>query len=286
MACAMINLHVLSVSDSIFPTLVLESSVSNLSSLSTANRLRSHLFFIQNRHLLYSLALFPLSSYFGGFKIALTKLAVRCVAFSPQSQREKDKMDCKENESPKIVEFLEVAITSIIFLKGIYPPGVFERRRYMNLLVHRARHPQLHHYILNSVNALEPYIQQGLVERVAVIFFKDDRIPVERFMFKINVNLSCYDGEMMDMELRSFLVKLSLSEPFSKNAAVVSQCKKSDWRWEITGYFCSLPEAQIGAWISSNTHQWKQPSVITPIKSMNIEPLSVQLYLEHPPLKP
>ncbi|KAL7594770.1 hypothetical protein Lser_V15G29622 [Lactuca serriola] len=199
-------------------------------------------------------------------------------------------MDCKENESPEsretsrvVVEFLEVAITSIIFLKGIYPPGAFERRRYMNLLVHRARHPQLNRYILNSVNALEPYIQQGLVERIAVIFFKDDKIPVERFMFKINVNQSCYDGEMMDMEMRLFLVKLSLSEPFSKNAAVLSQSKKSDWRWEITGYFCSLPEAEVGSWISSNTHQWKQPPVITPIKSMNIQPLSVQLYLEHPP---
>ncbi|CAI9290534.1 unnamed protein product [Lactuca saligna] len=201
-------------------------------------------------------------------------------------------MDCKENECPEretsrvVAEFLEVAITSIIFLKGIYPPGAFERRRYMNLLVHRARHPQLHHYILNSVNALEPYIQQGLVERVAVIFFKDDKFPVERFMFKINVKQSCYDGEKMDMELRSFLVKLCLSEPFSKNAAVVSQCKQSDWRWEITGYFCSLPEAEADAWISSNTQQWKQPPVITPIKSMNIHPLSVQLYLEHPPNEP
>lgn len=102
-------------------------------------------------------------------------------------------------------------------------------------------------------------------------------------MFKINVNQSCYDGEMMDMEMRLFLVKLSLSEPFSKNAAVLSQSKKSDWRWEITGYFCSLPEAEVGAWISSNTYQWKQPPVITPIKSMNIQPLSLQLYLEHPP---
>ncbi|CAH1452184.1 unnamed protein product [Lactuca virosa] len=196
-------------------------------------------------------------------------------------------MDCKENGSPQretsrvVVEFLEVAITSIIFLKGIYPPGAFERRRYMNLLVHRARHPVLNRYIHDSINALEPYIQQGLVERVAVIFFKDDKIPVERFMFKINMNQSCYDGEMMEIDLRSFLMKLSLSlsEPFSNKNS-----KTCDWRWEITAYFCSLPE--VGVWISSNTQQWKQSPVITPIKSMNIQPLSVQLYLEHPSPEP
>lgn len=175
-----------------------------------------------------------------------------------------------------LVEFLEVAITSIVFLKGIYPPGAFERRRYMNLLVHRARHPQLKRYIHDSVNALVPYIQQGLVEKVAVIFFKDDKNPVERFMFKINnVSQSCYAMVDVELYLRSFLVKLSLSEPLSKKADVFR-----DWKWEITACFCSLPES--GMWISSNTQQWQQPPLITPIKSINTHPFSVQLYLEHP----
>ncbi|KAL4587655.1 hypothetical protein LXL04_000527 [Taraxacum kok-saghyz] len=167
-------------------------------------------------------------------------------------------------DSGELVEFLEIAITSIIFHKGIYPPGVFERRRFMNLLVHRARHPQLNRYIHDSVNALTPYIQQGLVERIAVIFFKDDRIPVERFIFKMNVNVNqrCEDGgENMMMDVRSFLMKLSLSEPLS---AVVSQ----DWKWEITGYFSSVPKSEDGVWISSNAQQWTQPPLITPIKSI------------------
>ncbi|PON74135.1 HORMA domain containing protein [Parasponia andersonii] len=72
----------------------------------------------------------------------------------------------KHNQSPQggtariLVELLEVAITSIVFLKGVYPSGAFERRRYMNLVVHRARHPQLRDYIHTAVRGLLPFIKK------------------------------------------------------------------------------------------------------------------------------
>ncbi|GJV68584.1 elongation factor 2 [Tanacetum coccineum] len=181
-----------------------------------------------------------------------------------------------------LVEFLEVAITEIIFLKGIYPSGAFERRRYMNLVVHTARHPQLHHYIQHSLNSLVPHIQQGLVERVAAIFFNRDKIPIEKFMFKINVNQS-YESMIEDadfeLSLRAFLAKLSQSEPLSKTIS-------KDWKWEIMSYFRSIPSTNEDAdmWVGTRTQQWQQPPLITPIKSMNIDPLSVQLLaVAYPP---
>ncbi|KAL2473210.1 DNA polymerase zeta proCES [Forsythia ovata] len=196
-------------------------------------------------------------------------------------------MDRKDNQTPQgesariLVEFLEIAITSIVFLKGIYPNGAFERRRYMNLVVHKARHPELNEYIHSSVNGLLPFIQKGLVERVAVIFFKDDKVPIERFVFKLNVNQS-YGAkvEQADLEfsLRSFLIKLPVSEPMTK----VLPCK---CRWEITAYFLSLPQTSTSKdsemWIPTDTKQWQQLPVITPIRSMSSEPLGLQLYLEH-----
>lgn len=61
-----------------------------------------------------------------------------------------------------------------------------------------------------------------------------------------------------------------------------------DCRWEITAYFRSLPDASTSKdaviWVPTDTKQWQQPPLITPIKSMRIEPLGVQLYLEHPTL--
>ncbi|XP_076901688.1 DNA polymerase zeta processivity subunit-like [Bidens hawaiensis] len=151
----------------------------------------------------------------------------------------------------------------------------------MNLVVHSARHPQLHRYIHDSLNALLPYIQQGMIERVAVIFFNNDKVPIEKFVFKVNVNQS--HGAMMeedaDLEssLRSFLIKLSQSESLSKTSS-------QDSRWEITAYFCSLPNKNGEGWIPTQALKWQQLPLITPIKSINADPLSIQLYLEHPSL--
>ena len=62
----------------------------------------------------------------------------------------------------------------------------------------------------------------------------------------------------------------------------------TDYRWEITAYFRSLPEASankdVEQWIPTDTRQWEQPPLLTPIKSMSSEPLCVQLYIEHPSL--
>ncbi|OVA02169.1 DNA-binding HORMA [Macleaya cordata] len=204
-------------------------------------------------------------------------------------------MDRRDHQSPQgggggdttriLVEFLEVAINTIVFLKGVYPSGAFERRRYMNVVVQRARHPQLKDYIHSSVKALQPFIQKGLVERVAVIFFNNESIPAERFVFKFIVNKfygSDVEAASLEFSLRSFLVKLLVSEPFTK-------VLPSDCRWEITAYFRTFPQEattskETHLWIPTDTKQWHQPPLITPIKSMSSEPLSVQLYLEHPSL--
>ncbi|XP_030448123.1 DNA polymerase zeta processivity subunit-like isoform X1 [Syzygium oleosum] len=200
-------------------------------------------------------------------------------------------MDRRDNQSPQgetariLVEFLEVAITSIVYLKRLYPSGAFERRRYLNLVVHRARHPQLRNYIQMSVSGLQPFIEKGLIERVAVVFFDMENVPLERFIFKLSVNQS-YGSKVEDADLefslRSFLIKLSVSQPLT------SALSQVDCRWEIVAYFQMLPQADMGStaalWIPTDTKQWQQPPLISPIKSMSSEPLNVQLYLEHPSL--
>ncbi|KAH1210914.1 DNA polymerase zeta processivity subunit [Glycine max] len=162
------------------------------------------------------------------------------------------------------------------------PQGAFERRRYMNVVVQTASHPQLRYYIHATVSGLLPFIQKGMVERVAVIFFNADNVPLEKFVFKLAMNQT-YSSEVeevdLEFSLRSFLIKLSNSESLSKGLP-------PDCWWEITGYFRSLPETgtskEADLWIPTDTKQWQQPPLITPIKSMSSEPLCLQLYLEHP----
>ncbi|XP_072989630.1 DNA polymerase zeta processivity subunit [Typha latifolia] len=193
----------------------------------------------------------------------------------------------RKNQTPQgetaqiLVEFLEVAITCIVFLKGFYPPGAFERRRYMNVVVQKARHPQLASYIHSATSGLLLFIQKGLVERVVVIFYNKEQVPVEKFVFKLTVNQSyssTVEENNLEFALRAFLVKLTVAEPRTKPLPDGSN-------WEITAYFHSLPansDKEAELWIPTDTKQWTQPPQITPIKSMSSEPLKVQLYMEHP----
>lgn len=52
-----------------------------------------------------------------------------------------------------------------------------------------------------------------------MIFFGDGDVPIERFVFKLNVNQS-YNSKVeqaeMEFALRSFLIKLPVSEPLTK----------------------------------------------------------------------
>ncbi|TVU04822.1 hypothetical protein EJB05_47957 [Eragrostis curvula] len=195
----------------------------------------------------------------------------------------------RKNQTPQgqiaqvVVEFLEVAVSCIVFLKGFYPPrnGAFERRRYMNVVVQKAVHPQLASYIHSATSGLLPFIQKGLVERVVVIFYDKEHVPIEKFVFKLAVNQSYgfkLEEANLEFALRAFLIKLTVAEPVTKSFP-------SDGSWEITAYFRSLPtegqgDAQL--WIPTDTKMWMQPPQITPIKSVTCDPLKMQLYLEHP----
>ncbi|XP_044956859.1 DNA polymerase zeta processivity subunit isoform X2 [Hordeum vulgare subsp. vulgare] len=198
----------------------------------------------------------------------------------------------RKNQTPQgqiaqvIVEFLEVAVSCIVFLKGFYPARAFERRRYMNIVVQKAVHPQLADYIHSVTTGLLPFIQKGLVERVVVIFHDKDNVPLEKFVFKLAVNQS-YGSELeessLEFALRAFLIKLSVAEPLTKPLP-------SDSSWEITAYFRSLPaggakdkeEDEARMWIHTDIKAWMQTPQITPIKSMGCDPLKMQLYLEQP----
>ncbi|XP_003574850.1 DNA polymerase zeta processivity subunit isoform X2 [Brachypodium distachyon] len=197
----------------------------------------------------------------------------------------------KKNQTPQgqiaqvVVEFLEVAVSCIVFLKGFYPARAFERRRYMNVVVQKAVHPQLVGYIHSVTTGLLPFIQKGLVERVVVIFYDKEHMPIEKFVFKLAVNQSFgskLEESSLEFALRAFLIKLTVSEPLTTPLP-------SDSSWEITAYFRSLPgvsgkdkEDTAQLWIPTDTKLWMQPPQITPIKSMGCDPLKMQLYLEQP----
>ncbi|XP_078447302.1 DNA polymerase zeta processivity subunit-like isoform X2 [Wolffia australiana] len=159
--------------------------------------------------------------------------------------------------------------------------GAFQRRRYMNIVVHKACHPQLNDYIHSAVFGLLPFIRKGLVDRVAVVFYDREQVPVEKFMFRLALNQSqssMVEERDLEFSLRAFFIKLSVSEALTK--PLPPGCD-----WEITAYFHALPDVadkEQRRWIPTDTKLWQHPPLITPIKSMGSNPLKLQLYLEHP----
>ncbi|KAI5055428.1 hypothetical protein GOP47_0028949 [Adiantum capillus-veneris] len=180
-----------------------------------------------------------------------------------------------------LAEFLEVAITLVLSVRGLYPPEVFERRRYLNVPVPCARHPELREYINSAVTSAIPWIQKGIVEKLAVVIVDKSNTPLEKFTFQVQVHQES-NGQFMKTEteyaLRAFFLKLSVSQPFLEPLP-------PEISWEIVIFSKELPgdaEGKGHFWVPAETKLWDQPPVITPIKSMSSKPLNVQLFIEHP----
>ncbi|KAJ7548135.1 hypothetical protein O6H91_08G119700 [Diphasiastrum complanatum] len=201
---------------------------------------------------------------------------------------EKRRGDMEQNQKPSlgeitdlVCEFLEVAIHLVLSVRGLYPAEFFERRRHFNVPVQWARHPELREYVHSAVTNLHSWIQQGIVEKVAIVILDNARAPQERFIFKLQVDkLYSKDFPISELEyaLRAFYLKIPVSEPLLRPLP-------PDCTWEIVAYSKQLPgdgSSKGHFWVPADNGPWENPPHITPIKSMKSEPLVMQLYVEHP----
>lgn len=111
-------------------------------------------------------------------------------------------------------EFLEVCIHQLLSVREVYPPAIFERRRYFNVPVQWARHPDLREYIHSAVSNLQTWIQQGAAEKIAIKFLDANQIPVEKVIFKLCLKKLTGTGlpaQHLEFALRGFLLKICVS---------------------------------------------------------------------------
>jgi len=89
-----------------------------------------------------------------------------------------------------VLEFLEVAIHCILFVREVYPIEIFERRRKYNVPVAMSRSQSLNQYIGQALNSLRDWMLKGIVEVIAVLIIEEEidkvEIVVERFNFEIS----------------------------------------------------------------------------------------------------
>ncbi|KAH7150484.1 HORMA domain-containing protein [Dactylonectria estremocensis] len=82
--------------------------------------------------------------------------------------------------------FLTLALHSLLYHRGLYPPATFLTARALNLPVHQSRHPGLCAWINDAVAAAAVQLRAGTARRVAVAMHAPKSLVVlERWVFDV-----------------------------------------------------------------------------------------------------
>lgn len=84
-----------------------------------------------------------------------------------------------------LIEFLEVALHNILYVRNIYPPSIFVRRKKYGVPVQMSTHPYLNEYITECLKTIRDLLQKNEVRKVTVTFFNENQRAIERFVFDI-----------------------------------------------------------------------------------------------------
>jgi mitotic spindle assembly checkpoint protein MAD2B len=82
-------------------------------------------------------------------------------------------------------DFLIVAIHTILYERGLYPPETFLLTRAYNFPVRQNRHPLVCKWIQDAVSAVHDQMLKGTVRRVVLVIYSDQQEVLERFLFDI-----------------------------------------------------------------------------------------------------
>lgn len=125
------------------------------------------------------------------------------------------------NMSDILVEFLEVAINSILFYRGMYPETIFVLKRKFGISVNISIYPQLNDYITECLRSLRELIQLKRLKRIGILFSDEQSNPIEQFVFNIlHLKTDVTTEEVLETSdpyfiklqelMRAFILKLSV----------------------------------------------------------------------------
>lgn len=63
-----------------------------------------------------------------------------------------------------LCEFLEVAVHLILYVREVYPVGIFQKRKKYNVPVQMSCHPELNQYIQDTLHCVKPLLEKNDVE--------------------------------------------------------------------------------------------------------------------------
>ncbi|KAM9474951.1 mitotic spindle assembly checkpoint protein MAD2B [Clarias gariepinus] len=186
-----------------------------------------------------------------------------------------------------LCEFLEVAIHLILYVREVYPSGIFQKRKKYNVPVQMSCHPELNQYIQDTLQCVKPLIEKNEAEKVVVVIMDKEHHPVERFVFEISqpplLSISS-DSLLSHVEqlLRAVILKISVcdavldSNPPGCTFTVLVYTRESATR--------NMEKVQVikdFPWIVADEQEvlMQEPRLI-PLKTMTSDIVKMQLYVE------
>lgn len=185
------------------------------------------------------------------------------------------------------LEFFEVAIHQILYVRKLYPEEIFMSRKKYNIPVHMSSHPGLNNYITGSLSSIKNLIQQKNICQVSLLI-EDGNTPVENFVFEVNVlqNIPRKESDYSELEqsLRSVILRIlacgaemrKLKE--SCSFEILVSCEK-DCETDL-----NMNDQDAMKWIKVEKGDFSeqlQPNKIIPVKALSSSNiLSMQLVVE------
>jgi len=81
------------------------------------------------------------------------------------------------------VDFLTVAVHTILYERALYPQTSFLTARKYNFAVRQSRHPKVCAWINDAITAVETELLKAAVDKIVVVIYTKANKPVERYVF-------------------------------------------------------------------------------------------------------
>ncbi|XP_028613773.1 mitotic spindle assembly checkpoint protein MAD2B isoform X2 [Grammomys surdaster] len=130
-------------------------------------------------------------------------------------------------------EFLEVAVHLILYVREVYPVGIFQKRKKYNVPVQMSCHPELNQYIQDTLHCVKPLLEKNDVEKVVVVILDKEHRPVEKFVFEIT---------------QPPLLSINCFEPSSLRSACVMLCWTTTLQAAHSQSLCTQEKPPLGIW--------------------------------------
>jgi mitotic spindle assembly checkpoint protein MAD2B len=87
-----------------------------------------------------------------------------------------------------ILEFVEVVVHNVLYIRKLYPEHAFERRRIYEVSAYMARQPELNEYIFETVKGVQPWVEAGLFRKAVLVVLDEHGTPYERHVIELSLS--------------------------------------------------------------------------------------------------